>query len=62
MFLVFFLTHVATGHLSSQRGHCVMAAPFAPPRFFAAWRVEGTFSAVSLYDGLYILRSLWLDT
>ena len=48
---------VATGHLSSQHGHCVLAAP-SPPHFSAAWRVEAPFSAVSLSDGLYSLRSL----
>ena len=34
-------------------------AALSPPRFFAAWRVEAPFSAVSLFDGLYNLRSLW---
>ena len=42
----------ATGHLSSQHGQCVMAA-LSPHRFFAAWRVEAPFSAVSLSDGFY---------
>ena len=31
-----------------------MATP-SPLRFFAAWRVEATFSAVSRFDGFYTL-------
>ena len=31
-----------------------LAAP-SPPRFFAAWRVEAPFSAVSRFDGSYTL-------
>ena len=50
---------VATGHLSSQRSQCVMAA-VSPPRFSAAWRVEAPFSTVSRFDGFYTLYSLWL--
>ena len=50
---------VATGHLSSQHGPCVMAA-FSPLRFLAAWRVEAPFFRVSLLDVRYNLRSLWL--
>ena len=34
-----------------------MAAP-SPHRFFAAWRVEAPFSAVSLSGGFYTLRNL----
>ena len=37
-----------------------MAAP-SLLRFFAAWRVEAHFSAVSLSDELYNLRSHKLD-
>ena len=48
---------VATGHLSSQHGQCVMAA-LLPLRFFAAWRVEAPVFAVSLLDLFYTLRSL----
>ena len=48
---------VATGRLSSQHGQCVMAA-LSPHRFFAAWRVEAIFSAVSRFDGFYTLRYL----
>ena len=47
------LTCVATGHLSSHHGQCVMAA-LSPHRFFAAWRGEALFSAVSPSDGLVL--------
>ena len=43
--------------ISSQHGQSVMAA-LSPHRFFAAWRVEAPFSAVSLSDGFNTLRSL----
>ena len=56
---------VATCSLSSQLGQCVMAA-LLPHRFFAAWRVEAPFSAVSLpfrwvlHFVLYLTRSVVL--
>ena len=43
--------------LTSQQGQCVMAAP-SPPRFFAAWRVEAPFSAVSRFNGFYTVLSV----
>ena len=46
-----------TSHLSSQYGKCVMAA-LSRHHFFAAWRVEAPFSAVSLSDGSFTLRFL----
>ena len=47
---------------SGPGSHCqsVMAA-LSLPRFLAAWRVEAPLSAVSLFGGLYNLRSLWLN-
>ena len=35
-------------------------AATSPPRFFAAWRVEAPFSAVSHSGGFYILCYIWL--
>ena len=52
-----FLVFLVKGHLSSQHGHCVMAA-LSPHRCSAAWRVEALFSAVSRFDGFYTLCSL----
>ena len=43
--------------LSQEQVSCVVAAP-SPPRFFAAWRVEAPFSAVSRFDGSYTSCSI----
>ena len=51
------LLHLTYGHLSCQYRQCVMAAPL-PPCFFAAWRVEAPFSAVSLSHESYTLGFL----
>ena len=60
VFLVYRLRS-CNGFSLKQTGLMCNGRPFASPLFFAAWRVEAPFSAVSLSDELYNLRSLWLD-